>query len=257
MHSRADRLSFEAPLAEPTTLVEQARDLVKQRVTLGEVIPVLTEPALLAASDALLLSVPGFRELHAELWDPALPELEALATLPEGSFGRCYAAYMAHYRLAPDFFPIQAELDPEATPTRYAVHRLNKCHDFFHVLGAYETSDADEVAVQSFVFGLAPSALALFLAAASVHPDILRDKYKHLRDIYEGRIQAHDFVRGVAATALLGARLESLMEEPLDGLRQRLGLGARTDFRPGHPGENTCSGRSVPAFFTHAAAQVP
>ncbi|HZH15322.1 MAG TPA: Coq4 family protein [Archangium sp.] len=231
---------------------EIARGLTQRRATLGEVIPVLSTAALQAASDAALLAVPGFQRLHAERWDPPIPEPGTLATMPVGSFGHAYARYMEHYRLSPDFFPIQTRLGADATPTQYAVHRLNKCHDFIHVLGAYETSDADEVAIQSFVFGMAPVALASFLALAAVHPDIRHERYKHLRDIYEGHIQAEDFERGSAAVALLGERLENLWEVPLERLRQRLGITARPPERLGHAGENSCGGVTVIPFFTAA-----
>jgi len=229
---------------------EIARGLTHRRATLGEVIPVLSTAALQAASDAALLAVPGFRRLHAERRDPPLPEPGTLAAMPVGSFGHAYAGYMEHYRLSADFFPIQSRLGADATPTQYAVHRLNKSHDFLHVLGAYETSDADEVAIQSFVFGLAPVALATFLAEAAVHPDIRHDRYKHLRDIYAGHIQAEDFERGAAATAVLGERLETLWEVPLERLRQRLGIAARAPEYLGHVGENSCGGVTVLPFFT-------
>lgn len=231
---------------------ELARELTKRRATLGEVIPLLSSAGLQAASDAALLAVPGFRQLHAERWDPPLPALEALEAMPVGSFGNAYARYMAHYRLSPDFFPIQARLGADATPTQYAVHRINKCHDFIHVLGAYETSDPDEVAVQSFVFGMAPVALATFLAEAAVHPEIREGRYKHLRDIYSGHIQAEDFERGAAAASLLGVRFEALWELPLEPLRQRLGIAARAPARMGRDGVNSCGGFTVIPFFTPA-----
>jgi ubiquinone biosynthesis protein COQ4 len=227
-----------------------ARDLTHRRVTLGEVIPVLTTAEHQSASDAALLSVPGFRQLHAERWAPTLPALEVLAAMPVGSFGNAYARYMEHYRLSPDFFPIQAKLGADATPTQYAVHRLNTCHDFLHVLGAYETSDADEIAIQSFAFGVAPVALVTFLAEAAVHPDIQRESYKHLRDIYSGTIQTEDFERGVAAVALLGARFETQLEVPLEQLRQRLGIAARAPARLGMVGENSCGGFITNPFFS-------
>ncbi|MBM7115155.1 Coq4 family protein [Archangium primigenium] len=230
-------------------LDELARSLMRRHVRLEDIISPLTAPELQAASDAALLARPGFRRLHAERWDPAPPDVGALATLPEGSFGSCYARYMAHYRLSPDFFPIQARLGADATPTQYAVHRLNKCHDFMHVLGAYETSDADEVAVQSFVFGVAPVALASFLAEAAVHPDIQEGRYKHLRDIYAGHIQREDFERGVAAASLLGERFETLWEEPLVSLRRRLGIAARAPERHGQVGVNSCGGHTSLPFF--------
>ena len=231
------------------SLDELTRDLTQRRAPLGEVISPLSTPGPRAASDAALLAVPGFRQLHAERWDPPLPEPGALAKLPVDSLGGCYTRYMEHYRLFPDFFPIQAKLGADATPTQYAIHRLNKCHDFIHVLGAYETSDADEVAVQSFVFGMAPVALAPFLAEAAVHPDIQRDRYKHLRDIYAGPIQAEDFARGVAAAALLGERFEALLELPLATLRERLGIVPRASERLGQVGVNTCGGHTSLPFF--------
>lgn len=231
------------------SLENLARGLMQRRATLGEVISPLSTSELRAASDAALLSVPGFQQLYAERWDPPLPEPEALLEVPVGSLGHCYARYMEHYRLFPDFFPIQAKLGADATPTQYAVHRLNKCHDFLHVLGAYETSDADEVAVQSFVLGMAPVALASFLAEAAVHPDIQRERYKHLRDIYSGHIQAADFERGEAAASLLGERFEALLEVPLTSLRRRLGITERAPEHLGQVGVNSCGGRTSLPFF--------
>jgi ubiquinone biosynthesis protein COQ4 len=233
---------------------ELARGLTKRRATLGEVIPALSTPALQAASDAALLAVPGFRQLHAERWNPPLPALEALAALPEDSFGSCYARFMAHYQLTPGFFPIQARLGADATPTQYAVHRLNTCHDFLHVLGAYETSDEDEVSIQSFVFGVAPAALATFLAEAAQHPDLYREGYKHLRDIYSGPIQVEDFERGRAATSLLGERFESFLELPVESVRRRLGIAARASARLGRGGINSCGGYTAIPFFSPARA---
>jgi ubiquinone biosynthesis protein Coq4 len=231
-----------------------ACELAKRRAPLAEVIPVLSTAGLQATSDAILLAVPGFRRLHTERWDPGLPELEALATMPVGSFGHAYARYMEHYRLSPDFFPIQARLGADTTPTQYAAHRLNTCHDFIHVLGAYETSDEDEVAIQSFVFGMAPVALAVFLSEAAVHPDIRQARYKHLRDIYSGQIQTEDFERGAAASSLLGERFEALLGEPLEQLRQRFGIAARTPARLGRGGVNSCGGFTTVPFFTPARA---
>ncbi len=233
---------------------ELARGLTQRRATLGEAIPLLCTTALQAASDAALLAVPGFRQLHAERWDPPLPEPESLMALPVGSFGHAYARYMEHYRLSPDFFPIQARLGEDATPTQYAVHRLNKSHDFLHVLGAYETSDADEVAIQSFVFGMAPVALATFLAEAAVHPEIRHERYKHLRDIYSGHIQAEDFERGTGAASLLGERFETMWEVPLELLRQRFGIAARAPALMGRGGVNSCGGfTTIPFFERHGS----
>lgn len=231
-----------------------ARELTKRRATLAELIPALNTAELRVTSDAVLLAMPGFRRLYSERWDPALPEIDSFAAMPVGSFGNAYARYMEHYRLTPDFFPIQARLGADATPTQYAVHRLNKCHDILHVLGAYETSDSDEVAIQSFVFGVAPVALAVFLSEAEVHPDLMQERYKHLRDIYSGQIQAEDFERGAATASLLGERFEALWEVPLEPLRQRLAITARTPGLLGRAGVNSCGGFTTLPFFTPARA---
>jgi ubiquinone biosynthesis protein COQ4 len=235
----------------PDQLLEQlASDLTNRQVTLGEIISPLSTAKFQVASDAALLAVRGFGQLYAERWNPPLPEPKSLLAMPRGSLGHAYARYMEHYRLSPDFFPIPSRLGADATPTQYAVHRLNKCHDFLHVLGAYETSDSDEVALQSFVFGVAPGALAVFLAEAAVHPDLAREKYKHLRDIYSGQIQAEDFERGTVAASLLGERFEAMLELPLEQLRQRLGIAPRAPARMRDIGVNSCGGFTVVPFFT-------
>lgn len=235
--------------SQPSAML--ARSLTERRTTLGQASITLATPKLLAECDAVLLSDENFRRLYSERWDPVLPKLEEAASMPEGSFGRTYFRYMEHYRLSPDFFPIESRVGPEMTPTQYAVHRLNKSHDFLHVLGAYETHDADEVAVQSFVFGHMPVAHAAFLAAAASHPSIVLPHYKHLRDIYEGTIRAEDFERGANSAPLLGLPFEELLETSLAELRRRLGIAARVEL-PEATG-NSCGGLTERPFFTEAA----
>jgi ubiquinone biosynthesis protein COQ4 len=228
-----------------------AWELAEHGSTLGEASAVLSTNEHQLLSDALLLEDAGFRQLHAERWDPAPPELATLAALPEGSLGHAYAGYMAHYRLAPGFFPIPVTLEPGVSPTRYAVHRLNRCHDLLHVLGAYETSDADEAAIQSFAFGHVPVVLAVFLAEAAAHAAIGLDHYKHLRDIFVERVRAEDFRRGAAAGPLLGVRLEACWEAPLEPLQRELGIAPRTAHAQW--ATNSCRGVTERSFFSRAA----
>lgn len=232
----------------PGDIDAAASTLLRRGASLGAASVALSTPTWRAAADRALLADPEFGPLYARRARAKLPDLAAAAAMPEGTLGWCYARYMAHYRLSPDFFPIALAPEQAGTPTEYAVCRLNCMHDVMHVLGAYEVHHADEIAVQSFVFGHSPVVHAAFLAAAAAHPALGLARYKHLRDIYDGPIRREDYLRGRAAAPLLGLAFEVMFAAPVDALRRRLGVADRVE-RPRGTG-NSCGGATEQVFFT-------
>jgi ubiquinone biosynthesis protein COQ4 len=228
---------------------EFVRTLADRGATFADSCAALATPARLAACDEQLRADPDFARRSRERCDP-LAGLAHAGDLPAGSLGRCHADYMAHYRLMPDFFPLPEPQGAELTPLRYAVQLLNRCHDLLHVLGAYETHDADEAAVQSFVLGNAPVVHAAFLAALVGHPSLALPGFKHLRDIFDHPIVPADVRRGRAAAPLLTVPFEDLLARPLTELRRDLGVAPRTVF-PTRT-DNSCGGSTETPFFDRA-----
>jgi len=221
--------------------------LVDHAPTLGSLIERLVTPALLDASDRALLADPGFsRDYHGR--PRPRPREDELAACPPGSLGHEYLRFLAHYRLPMRFFPNALE-PTKRRPTEHAAMRLVELHDLIHVLGRYETSDGDEVAIQSFVAGQAPVVLALFLRDALGSPTIDEPAYVHLRQLPARPLSRDDVARGRAARSLLAAALERELPTPLEPLRTRLGL--RTRVRVPDPGHtNSCGGAPVGPYFT-------
>ena len=118
------------------------------------------------------------------------------------------------------------------------------------MLGAYETHDADEAAIQSFVLGNAPVVQAAFLAALAGHPSLGQPGFKHLRDIYALPIVPADVQRGRDAMPLLSVPFEALLACPLARLRRDLGIAPRTVFTTRT--QNSCSGFNERPFFEPA-----
>lgn len=230
---------------------ELVRTLADRGASFADSCAALATPARLAACDEQLRADPAFARRHRERRDP-LAGLARAGVLPAGSLGRCHADYMAHYRLTPDFFPLPAPQGAELTPLRHAVQLLNRCHDLLHLLGAYETHDADEAAVQSFVLGNAPVVQAAFLAAVAGHPSLGLPGFKHLRDIYDLPLVPADVQRGREAAPLLAVPFEELLARPLVELRRDLGIAPRTVFATCT--QNNCSGFTERPFFDRAPA---
>lgn len=205
----------------------------------------LCSPAHLEAADRALLADPGFSAIY-RAGGPGLDEA-ALAGCPPGTLGGEYLRFLAHYRLPRRFFPTGAEA--RARPSEFAALRLAEIHDFVHVLGEYETSDGDEVAIQSFVAGQAPVALALFLRDALGSPAAGGEAYVHLRQLPPRALSPEDVARGQAARPVLGVAFERELTTPVTTLRERLAVRPRVSaVDPSHG--NSCSGAAVGPYFT-------
>jgi ubiquinone biosynthesis protein COQ4 len=230
---------------------EFVRTLAERGASFADSCAALTTRARLAACDERLRADPAFARRCRERHD-LLAGLASAGVLPAGSLGRCYADYMAHYRLTPEFFPLPDPQGAELTPLHHAVQLLNRCHDLLHVLGAYETHDADEAALQSFVLGNAPVVQAAFLAALAGQPSLGLPGFKHLRDIFDHPLVPADVQRGREAAPLLAVPFEELLARPLVELRRDLGIAPRTVFATRT--QNSCSGFTERPFFAPAPA---
>jgi ubiquinone biosynthesis protein COQ4 len=190
------------------------------------------------------------RRLLAEKPDllAVLRDREGLRAMPEGSFGRAYAAFMDEAGLSPEGLveadevatandPDAVQLDPDR---QWVSDRLRETHDLWHVLTGYGRDEAGEAANLAFSFGQVTNpGLALMVVAAGFlgpwEPSLGWQRYLLTA-----------FLRGWNASDLVLARYEELLPLPLAEVRRRLGIGAPEEAHPGGVVvANTTTGRPV------------
>ena len=162
----------------------------------------------------------------------ALEDTDALSAMPEGSLGRAYLAFCRAEGITPGGL-VEAsettyaeELEPEL---RYIAERLRDAHDLWHVVAGYRTDLLGELSVLAFTFaqthnkGLGILVAAGYLRTFTIWQSFGTDGRALTRDAYR---------RGRRAEWLPTVRWESLLEEPLDALRLRLGVGSAPMYAP-------------------------
>lgn len=155
----------------------------------------------------------------------ALSDGARLRAMPEGSFGRAYAAFMEAGQLTADGL-VEADLASEAVlgieerePTRHWFsERLRDMHDLWHVLSGYGRDEAGEAANLAFSYAQMPfRGIALILvAAALLEPH--GDRFAWPRYLIRA------WRRGRRTRPLTLARYEDLLACPLEEVRQALGI---------------------------------
>jgi len=167
---------------------------------------------------------------------PRLAERDALAALPEGSFGRAYLAFARENGFAADGLldanqrglgAANASLDPDR---RWFFERVNLIHDLWHVLTGYDTDAPGESALLAFsaAQGLASRAVWLLLAASlAIGPKGEGFAYQ--------RFLVWAYRRGRRAAPLFVQRYEELLAWPLCDVRAMLRIRPLRDAHPsGH-----------------------
>lgn len=170
-------------------------------------------------------SHPDGRQLLDERPDllATLSDHASLASLPEGSFGRAYLAFMQEAGLSAQGL-VDAELDREGASQvaldpdrRWLSDRGRDSHDLWHVLTGYGRDEAGESSLLAFTFASYPSwgvALIVFFAML-IGPKTLR--------LHWERYLVQAWRRGRAAK-LDFARYEEWLPEPLEEVRRRAGI---------------------------------
>jgi ubiquinone biosynthesis protein COQ4 len=163
----------------------------------------------------------------------AMADRDALAALPDGSFGRAYLDFARARDFAADgLVAINRETnaangecdDPHRA---YYGDRVTAMHDLWHVLTDYGTDQAGEATLLAFSLPQIPSRgfVLLVLAGAALLP-----KSEMLR------CQVHLFRawrRGRRAQRLDRVRYEELLPLPIETVRRQLGIEAAATAHPG------------------------
>jgi ubiquinone biosynthesis protein COQ4 len=162
----------------------------------------------------------------------AMADSQALAALPDGSFGRVYLDFArARDFAANGLVEINHETNEENgqndDPHRaYYGDRVTAMHDLWHVLTDYGTDEAGEGTLLAFSLAQIPSRgfLLLVMLSASVLP--MAPLFRCQRHLLEA------WRRGRRAARLDRARYEDLLPLPLDVVRRQLGIQAAAVAHP-------------------------
>ena len=158
----------------------------------------------------------------------ALADRAKLASLPDGSLGRAYHAYMAEQNLTAEGLVEASRTGWAATlPDDMALYtaRMRDMHDLFHVMTGYGRDPLGEVCVLAFTYAQtrargvgAIALLGLFKIARAVPGygvlRAVREAYRHGR--HAAWFPAQDW--------------ENLLSERLDVLRARLNVQPPTEY---------------------------
>lgn len=173
----------------------------------------------------------GKPDLLAKLGDDAY-----LASLPPGSLGHAYRDFLTRHRLDAGVFDETTAIAPIAERNGwdgdfyYMIKRGTALHDIFHTLGGYGPDVGGELGNLGFHHGQLGKCWftrTLALLMCLIPMDIpVRHRIRYLNQAIQ---------RGRHADNLMAAPYEQLLDQPIDQVRQQLGITPTTTAHPqGH-----------------------
>jgi ubiquinone biosynthesis protein COQ4 len=161
----------------------------------------------------------------------SLSDRDALAAMPEGSFGRAYLEFMRSAGLSADGLVAASEAPGQARErdnpdVRWLGDRMRDVHDLWHVLTGYGRDEAGEAANLAFSFAQTRNRGIGLLTLAAAFEGARTDGFAWPRYMYQA------WRRGRAATWLPVARYEELLPRPLDLVRIALGIRPAVEAHP-------------------------
>lgn len=142
-------------------------------------------------------------------------DLDALATLPEGTVGRAFAEYFVANQIAPFETPYEVRNEVD-----YLIKWYRETHDLHHVLTGYSTDAVGEMEGQAFALGnqgFRVSKMILTFAAV-LRPHNLPPMWR-----YWSRLK-RAYRRGQQTANLFSVRYDEFLEQPVEALRAALKL---------------------------------
>lgn len=145
-----------------------------------------------------------------------------LASLPSDSLGAAYRAFLRRNGFSPDGLvetsKVGAPPIEQRHPYAWFGRRTRDVHDLWHVLTGYETDGLGEACLVAFSYAQTRGLGWALIAVGAWQRAIRSGRKSHARAIFEG------WRLGRAARWLPGEDYRTLLAEPLDAARSRLGL---------------------------------
>lgn len=152
---------------------------------------------------------------------PLLADRAALEALPEDTLGRAYLRFIDREGISPDGL-VDASVAGESGRWRtlgddiaYITNRLRDTHDLWHVVTGYGGDVLGETALLGFSAAQTTNPGVALMALAAVLRSL---------DPAVARTALGAFRAGRRAQWMVALEWETLLAEPLDGLRARLGV---------------------------------
>ena len=174
--------------------------------------------------DAMLASPTGRRILRdrPRLTSTSL-NLPHLRSLPPGTVGRTYVAWLDREGVSPDTrAPVRYIDDAECA---YVMQRYRECHDFYHALTGLPVVREGEVALKAFEFAntlLPMTGLSVFAAAT-----LKRSERRRFGQVYFPWALRN----GLRAKEVINVYWEEQLERDVGELRRELGVEPPPDLR--------------------------
>lgn len=160
---------------------------------------------------------PGVAEIVQSRYLAPPPDLAALAQLPAGTLGCCFADYIQATGFDPNYYrPL-----PITDDASYILTRLRQTHDLWHLVTGLGSSVNGELGLQAFCLAQVRIPLPVLLIAGGLLKTLLNDP-EALGDLLEQI--AIGYRMGAKAKPLLAQRWETAWEKPLQDWRQELGI---------------------------------
>ncbi len=196
-----------------------------------EIMRALAGQSLPRGYHKMLATGEGGRQAYlAEEFAERLEDKEWLASLPDGSVGAAYRAFIAPRGLSAEGLAEEsrklADADVDTPhPVAWYARRLRDVHDVWHVLTGYGTDALGEVCVVAFSFAQTKSlGFALIAGGGAFELEKDRAGWPYAKAV------AQAWWNGRRASWLAPLDYERLFLEPLEAARARLGIRAPTIY---------------------------
>ncbi len=184
----------------------------------------LGDEEALQGFDAMALANPVADEMLQERYLSPAPDVEYLASLPDGSLGKAFERYLTENKLDPKLLRESAFIDAHykrGDDVGYLAERGFQLHDLFHVLTGFDTSPLGEVRVVSFTVAQIPAPYPAMIIATRPLQMVLY-KPQLLPPVMDAITEGWGL--GRRAKSLLGVHWEEYWEQPLIELRREYDL---------------------------------
>ncbi len=174
--------------------------------------------------DATALANPIAGEMLKDRYLSPTPDVDRLASLPDGSLGREFERYLTENQLDANLLRESAFIAAHyerGQDVGYLAERGFQLHDLFHVLTGFDTTPLGEVRVVSFTVAQTPAPYPAMIIASRPLQMVLY-KPELLPAVMDAITEG--WALGRRAKPLMGVHWEEYWERPLADLRREYDL---------------------------------
>jgi ubiquinone biosynthesis protein COQ4 len=162
-------------------------------------------------------TLPGVMEIVQERYLAPAPDMAALAQLPAGTLGYCFAEHIRETGFDPNYYRALPIIDDSS----YILTRLRQTHDLWHLVTGLGSSVNGELGLQAFCLAQIRIPLPILLIAGG----LLRTLLIAPEELGEALEQiAIGYRMGAKAKPFLAQKWETDWDRPLSLWRDELGI---------------------------------